>query len=167
MGKKKITSEPPKKLQVIQEIIRNIESGTLKNGERLATVRKLSEHFNVSISVVQSAMKELMDEGFVECRGASGFYIRTSSEEQKTQSAGVVPSREERIFLSAIHHSDLVWRYPYETYNQIREKQLLHLLDLAERYPQFHFGVEQAEIMRIFIKDHPEKYQHYPYIFYR
>lgn len=165
MGKKKITSEPPKKLQVIQEITRNIESGKLKNGERLATVRKLSEHFNVSISVVQNAMKELMDEGFVECRGASGFYVRSASDEQNIQPEKFLPPKEDKIFLSAIHHSDLVWRYPYKTYNQIREEQLLHLLDLAERYPQFHFGVEQAEIMRIFIKDHPEKYQQLKQLF--
>ena len=156
MKKKNISYEPPKRSQVIQEIISSIENGTLKNGERLAPVRKLSELFNVSTSVVQNAMKELVDNGFVECRGASGFYISANEPETKTVKKEV--KKEEKIYLSAIHHSDLVWRYPYETYNQLREEQLLHLLELAERYPQFHFGVEQAEIMRIFIKDHPEKY---------
>ena len=159
MKKKKISSEPPKRLQVVQEILANIENGTLKNGERIAPVRKLSELFNVSISVVQNAMKELMDEGFVECRGASGFYVRSSNGEQAAAEIKEIPRKEEKIYLSAVHHSDLVWRYPYEKYNQLREEQLLHLLDLAERYPQFHFGVEQAEIMRIFLKDHPGKYQ--------
>ena len=152
MNQKKITSTPSKKQQLIDEIIQNIASGSLKNGERLATVRRMSEQFNVSLSVVQAAMKELIDQGFVECRGASGFYINT----QQTASKEKYQDTPDQIYFSAVHHSDLVWRYTFEEYDKIREEQLLHLLKLAEKYPQFYFAVEQAYIMDVFLKVHPE-----------
>ena len=158
MKKKEITSNPPKRTQVIQEIIRNIENGTLKNGERLASVRKLSDFFNVSISVVQNAMRVLADDGFVECRGASGFYVCAPEKDEPENE--IQKNTDDKIFLSSVHHSDLVWQYTYKEYARIREEQLLWMIKLSEKYPQFHFGVEQAQIMTDFLEEHPELHEY-------
>ncbi|MBR4666675.1 MAG: winged helix-turn-helix transcriptional regulator, partial [Lentisphaeria bacterium] len=70
-----LKSSPIKRRQIINEIMESIRTGKLVGGERLAPVRDLAKHFNVSLSVVQNAMRELIGNGFVECRGHSGFYV--------------------------------------------------------------------------------------------
>ena len=150
-----LTTSPTKRQQVINEITENIRRGILEPGTRLATVRDMSAHFDVSLSVIQNALRELTDNGFVECRGASGFYVRETPAESPANKK-IQKNTRERIFLSALHHSDLVWRYPYGEYEKIREEQLEYLLKLAGKYKQFHFCVEQAEILRVYLRKHPE-----------
>ena len=150
-----LTTSPTKRQQVINEITENIRRGILEPGTRLATVRDMSAHFDVSLSVIQNALRELTDNGFVECRGASGFYVRETPAESPANKK-IHKNTRERIFLSALHHSDLVWRYPYGEYEKIREEQLEYLLKLAGKYKQFHFCVEQAEILRVYLRKHPE-----------
>ena len=152
-----LKSSPIKRRQIINEIMDSIRTGKLVSGERLAPVRDLAKHFNVSLSVVQNAMRELIGNGFVECRGHSGFYVCSSNPENpvgKTET--VQKDTNGRIILNAVHHSDLVWRHTYEEYDAIREEQLKHLLKLAKKYQQFHFAVEQAEIIRIYLRDNPD-----------
>ncbi len=74
--KMKLTTSPTKRQQIIDAISANIRAGELAAGSRLATMRDISAGFNASLSVVQSAMKELVNSGLVECRGAGGFYVR-------------------------------------------------------------------------------------------
>ena len=152
-----LKSSPIKRRQIINEIMESIRTGKLVGGERLAPVRDLAKHFNVSLSVVQNAMRELIGNGFVECRGHSGFYVCSSLSENPVDKAETVQKDTNgRIILNAVHHSDLVWRHTYEEYDAIREEQLLHLLDLARKHPLFHFCVEQTQIMRVFLEKHPE-----------
>ena len=162
----KLTTNEIKRKQIIKKIIENIKNGTLQPGDRLATIRDMSAHFGVSFSVIQKALQELSSDGFIECLGASGYYIRKnlpkekfSDSDSEKQQITVNNPPEERIYLSANHHSDLVWRYPYAEYTKIREDQLKHLLMLAKKYKHFHFAVEQAEILRVYINDHPEDYE--------
>ena len=155
-----LTTSPTKRQQVINEITENIRRGILEPGTRLATVRDMSAHFDVSLSVIQNALRELTDNGFVECKGASGFYVRETPAESPANKK-IQKNTRERIFLSALHHSDLVWRYPYGEYEKIREEQLEHLLKLAGKYKQFHFCVEQAEILRVYLRKHPEDLRHF------
>ena len=159
----KLTTNETKRRQVVRAIIKNIKNGTIQPGDRLATIRDMSTHFGVSFSVIQKALQELLSDGFIECLGASGYYIRkdlptekfSGTDSENQQNTAKAPA-EEKIYLSANHHSDLVWRYPYAEYKKIREEQLKHLLMLAKKYKHFHFAVEQAEILRVYLNDHPE-----------
>lgn len=158
----KLTTNETKKRQVTKEIIKNIKNGNLHPGDRLATIRDMSTQFGVSFSVVQKALQELMNDGFLECLGTSGYYIRKNlltekiSDNEKEGKSEIRHSPEDRIYLSANHHSDLVWRYPYAEYTKIREEQFKNLLMLAKKHKKFHFAVEQAEVLRIYLEDHPE-----------
>lgn len=150
-----ITTLPTKRQLVINEITENIRKGVFRPGERLSTVRDMSARFDVSLSVIQNAMKELMNNGFVECRGANGFYVSensaiTEAAEKKK------PNPDGRIYLSVQHHSDLVWRYTFEEYAKIRQEQIDHLLALAAEYKQLIFCFEQAEIARVYLDARPE-----------
>jgi DNA-binding transcriptional MocR family regulator len=62
--------------QVADRMSTLIDRGTLRPGERIPSVRKLSAQLRVSISTVQQAYFLLEDRGFIEARPQSGFYVR-------------------------------------------------------------------------------------------
>jgi DNA-binding transcriptional MocR family regulator len=62
--------------QVIDLIAENIDSGTLRPGDRLPSLRKMSKTAGVSIPTVRQAYIELERQRRVESRPQSGFYVR-------------------------------------------------------------------------------------------
>jgi DNA-binding transcriptional MocR family regulator len=66
--------------QVIDLISNNINSGTLRPGDRLPSLRRMSTRIGVSIPTVRQAYIELERQRRVESRPQSGFYVRGVSE---------------------------------------------------------------------------------------
>ncbi len=62
--------------QVIDIIRDNIDTGTLRAGERLPSLRKMSSRIGVSIPTVRQAYIELERQRRVVSRPKSGFYVR-------------------------------------------------------------------------------------------
>ena len=62
--------------QVIDLIAENIDSGALRPGDRLPSLRKMSRTAGVSIPTVRQAYVELERQRRVESRPQSGFYVR-------------------------------------------------------------------------------------------
>ena len=62
--------------QVIDLITENMETGTLRPGDRLPSLRKMSRTAGVSIPTVRQAYIELERRRRVESRPKSGFYVR-------------------------------------------------------------------------------------------
>jgi len=62
--------------QVIEAINENIDAGTLRPGDRLPSLRKMSRQAGVSIPTVRQAYVELERQRRVESRPQSGFYVR-------------------------------------------------------------------------------------------
>lgn len=58
------------------KIIKQINSGVLRTGERIPAVRKMSVLERVSISTVMQAYLTLEGRGYVEARPQSGYYVR-------------------------------------------------------------------------------------------
>jgi len=62
--------------QVIDLIAENIEAGTLKPGDRLPSLRRMSKRIGVSVPTVRQAYVELERQRRVDSRPQSGFYGR-------------------------------------------------------------------------------------------
>lgn len=62
--------------RVADHITQLIDQGTLRAGERLPSVRKLSSQMEVSISTVLQAYMNLEDKEWIEARPQSGFYVK-------------------------------------------------------------------------------------------
>src|SRR5437879_5810262 len=62
--------------QVALRIAELIEHGTLRPGERIPSVRELSEREEVSIATVMQAYRVLESRGLIEARPQSGYYVR-------------------------------------------------------------------------------------------
>jgi len=61
--------------QVADEITHQINQGIYKTGDRLPGIRQLSQRFKVSVSTIVQAHQLLEDQGAVEARPRSGFYV--------------------------------------------------------------------------------------------
>lgn len=57
-----------------------IASGALRPGDRLPSVRRLSLERRVSISTVVQALRQLEDQGLVEARPQSGYFVRPAGQ---------------------------------------------------------------------------------------
>ncbi len=53
-----------------------IQAGTIRPGERIPSVRELSRQRGISITTVMQAYRLLEDQGFIEVRPQSGYYVR-------------------------------------------------------------------------------------------
>ena len=68
--------------QVIDLIAENIQTGTLRPGDRLPSLRRMSKQIGVSIPTVRQAYIELERQRRVESRPQSGFYVRGTTGNQ-------------------------------------------------------------------------------------
>lgn len=151
-----LKSPPNKRSMVIETIAGQIRAGQLTAGERLASVRDLGATFSVSISVIQNALRDLCDNGFIECRGSNGYYVARRPAKAEAAMMEASPSAGQ-VFLLLEHHSDLLWRHDLAGYRAIRDEQLTRLFDLARRHRNCAFVLEQAHIAEVFFADHPER----------
>ena len=78
--------------KVSQEISHLIKSGTFRPGDRISSVRKLSKQLKVSISTVMEAYRLLEDQGLIECRPQSGYYVISSPMDKQSEIAVSQPS---------------------------------------------------------------------------
>jgi DNA-binding transcriptional MocR family regulator len=78
MSKSEPRSEALLYERVADHITQLIDHGTLRAGERLPSIRKLSSQMDVSISTVLQAYMKLEDRQSIEARPQSGFYVRSA-----------------------------------------------------------------------------------------
>ncbi len=62
--------------QVAQKLRTQVTSGVYRQGERVPSVRRLSDQLEVSVSTVIEAYRRLESQGVIEARPQSGYYVR-------------------------------------------------------------------------------------------
>lgn len=63
--------------QLEQFIIKNIENGTLKNGEMIPPEKELAKELNISRTTIRQAFSDLASKGFIDRLKAKGTFIST------------------------------------------------------------------------------------------
>lgn len=71
---------------VAAEITRQIAAGVHEPGDRLPGVRSLARQRGVSVATVVAAYRKLEDDGYIEARSRSGFYVRVRRAIQEIES---------------------------------------------------------------------------------
>lgn len=90
----------PLYLQLMEQIRHGIETGALKAGDQLPTIRKLAEDLVMNPNTVVRAYRELEHEGIIEVRHGSGAYVSeaVSGRTKVTRKAqSIVQSAIERL----------------------------------------------------------------------
>ncbi len=65
--------------RISQRLLEQIGAGTFTVGQKLPSVRRMSELFKVSVNTVMQSYRQLEAEGYLDIRPQSGVYVRTSS----------------------------------------------------------------------------------------
>src|SRR5882724_4392222 len=65
-------------LQVMEQVKHAVETGALRPGDQLPTIRKLAEDLVMNPNTVARAYRELEHEGIIELRHGSGAFIGES-----------------------------------------------------------------------------------------
>jgi GntR family transcriptional regulator len=73
------SSGVPLYLQLMEQVKHAIESGALRGGDQLPTIRKLAEELVMNPNTVVRAYRELEHEGVIEVKHGSGAFIRESA----------------------------------------------------------------------------------------
>lgn len=85
-------SENPLYLQLYSYIQDGILCGDIAAGEKLPSLRRLSEELHISVTTVQQAYDQLLLEGYVTTKRGSGYYVSTLSPvEQSFARGNLVP----------------------------------------------------------------------------
>ncbi len=76
--------------KILYDILNNINSGKLKNGDKLPTETQLMEKYNVSRSCVKNALTQLKKMGFAKSNKKGGTYINLVMESIKSYNVPVI-----------------------------------------------------------------------------
>ena len=90
----------PLYLQLMEQVRHGIETGALRAGDQLPTIRKLAEDLVMNPNTVVRAYRELEHEGIIELRHGSGAYVseNVGGRARVTRKAqGIVQSAIERL----------------------------------------------------------------------
>lgn len=92
--------EAPKYYYLYKQLKEEIVEGTFAKGEKLPSKRSLAEHLGISLITVENAYQLLKEEGYIETRERSGYFVceihalqRTRREKQQLQ---LLPVRRRR-----------------------------------------------------------------------
>lgn len=88
--------------QVAEQIHALIRAGTLRAGERVPSVRRLSRQQGVSVATVLQAYQRLEDAGVIEARPQSGYYVRRASRPVEEPAASRPPQRALAVEVNAL-----------------------------------------------------------------
>lgn len=65
--------------QISRRLLEQIATGSFRPGQRLPSVRRLSQQFRVSVNTVVQSYRQLEAEGYLEIRPQSGAYVRAAN----------------------------------------------------------------------------------------
>jgi DNA-binding transcriptional regulator YhcF (GntR family) len=71
----KFNNDKPVYIQIIDEIMMRIVSGEYKAGQRIPSVRELSEEARVNPNTMQKALSEIENMGYIISLRTSGIYV--------------------------------------------------------------------------------------------
>jgi len=91
MGKAKFTSEDHLYLQVADGIEKMISDEVLRIGDKLPSVRVLSEEYGISMGTAFQAYYHLEGKGLIEARPKSGYYVRFTHRRFRAMPAVIQP----------------------------------------------------------------------------
>ncbi len=127
----------PKYLQLFEHIKSLITSGELRPGERLPTVRSLSQSLNINNITVVNAYKQLENNKYITAKKGSGYYISNLKiQEEDTLSSGdlgMINDSDIINFANATPHPSI---FPIEAFKDCINEVLERDKGLAFEYQE-------------------------------
>jgi DNA-binding transcriptional regulator YhcF (GntR family) len=74
-------SKVPKYRQIIDSVLKDVDTGILLQGQRIPSINELSEEYYLARDTVEKAYNELRQRGIIESVRGKGYYIRSTRTE--------------------------------------------------------------------------------------
>jgi GntR family transcriptional regulator len=119
------SSGVPVYLQLMEQVKHAVDTGALRPGDQLPTIRKLAEDLVVNPNTVVRAYRDLEHEGLVELKQGSGAFVRgsvTRSTRITKRAQGVMQSAVERLVASGLTEDEIRRLFENELTSSISDK---------------------------------------------
>ena len=100
----------PLYLQLMEQVKHAVETGALREGDQLPTIRRVAEDLVMNPNTVVRAYRELEHEGVLELKHGSGAFIKESGEGRARlirKAQAVMESAVERLLLLGLTEDEL------------------------------------------------------------
>lgn len=100
----------PLYIQLMEQVKHAVETGALRDGDQLPTIRKVAEDLVMNPNTVVRAYRELEHEGVVELKHGSGAFIKESAGGRARvirKAQAVVQAAIERLLLLSLTENEL------------------------------------------------------------
>jgi GntR family transcriptional regulator len=100
----------PLYVQLMEQVKHAVETGALREGDQLPTIRKVAEDLVMNPNTVVRAYRELEHEGVLELKHGSGAFIKESAAGRARvirKAQAVVHSAVERLMLQGLTEDEL------------------------------------------------------------
>lgn len=87
----------PARVQIADDLRRQIASGTYSPGDKLPPIREMARQYHVVTGTVQAALGVLRAGGLIQTRGTRGTYVLRAPEEQPSSEYEAVMGRIDRL----------------------------------------------------------------------
>ena len=87
--------------QIHRQVVRSIESGLYRVGDRLPSIRPFAQQLGVSRNTVEQAYLELVQEGYVNSRQGSGYYVSLAAAPRRAEQSFGIEYRQALAALQA------------------------------------------------------------------
>ncbi|OPX42010.1 2-aminoadipate transaminase [Ruminiclostridium hungatei] len=128
----------PKYLQLFEHIKQSITAGELKPGEKLPTVRSLSQALDINSITVLNAYKQLENNKYVTAKKGSGYYVSNMKGQKESilssGELGMTTGKDVINFASAAPHPSI---FPTESFKEC-------INEVLERDRGFAFGYQES-----------------------
>jgi GntR family transcriptional regulator len=121
------SSGVPIYLQLMEQIKHAVDTGAIRGGEQLPTIRKIAEELAMNPNTAAKAYRELEREGVIEVRHGSGAYVA----EPKTSSARAATIRRAGEVLRQAIEKGIALGLSESELRRVFENELSRLLDDA------------------------------------
>jgi GntR family transcriptional regulator len=121
------SSGVPIYLQLMEQIKHAVDTGAIRGGEQLPTIRKIAEELAMNPNTAAKAYRELEREGVIEVRHGSGAYVA----EPKTSSARAATIRRAGEVLRQAIEKGIALGLSEAELRRVFENELSGLLDDA------------------------------------
>jgi GntR family transcriptional regulator len=100
----------PLYLQLMEQVKHAVETGALREGDRLPTIRKVAEDLVMNPNTVVRAYRELEHEGVLELKHGSGAFIKATADGRARlvhEAQKVMHSAVERLLARGLSNDEL------------------------------------------------------------
>lgn len=94
--------------QLVSEFIDMIDSGKLKEGDSLPSIRKLANQLDIAINTVARAYMELERKGIIVSNGRKGTFIKTHSSSPNKHSANIFKEPLRILIREGLDKEDII-----------------------------------------------------------